>query len=77
MASLISYKSSSNAYPDRKMKYIIRFTIVNIIFLAFLMAYWYLNNLIFHNNNSNNNNGSGDFQYQVNNSTEIHTGNTE
>ncbi|ORX41757.1 citrate transporter family protein [Piromyces finnis] len=50
MASLISYKSSSNAYPDRKVKYIIRFTFVNIIFLAVLILYWYLEKLVFKKN---------------------------
>ncbi|OUM58430.1 hypothetical protein PIROE2DRAFT_16299 [Piromyces sp. E2] len=47
MASLISYKLFSNAYPDRKLKYIIRFTLVNMIFLSTLCLFWYLDNLIF------------------------------
>lgn len=72
MASLISYKASSNAYPDRKLKYIIRFTIVNLIFLAFLMAYWYLDSLVFHKSSSDGSNDTG-MDYQATNSTEVQT----
>jgi len=47
MASLISYKAASNAYPNRKIRYILNFTMVNLIFLAFLGLYWLITNLIF------------------------------
>jgi len=47
MASLISYKAFTNAYTDRKVKYIVRFTLVNVIYLIFLILFWFLENLIF------------------------------
>ena len=42
MASLISYKSFSNVYPDQKGSYIRSFTIVNVIFLLVQCGFYYL-----------------------------------
>jgi len=47
MASLISYKAFTNAYPNRKLKYIVRFTLVNLIFLSSLCLFWSLEFYIF------------------------------
>ena len=38
MASLISYKSFSNAYPDKKGTYFLKFTLVNINFLVIMIG---------------------------------------
>ena len=38
MASLISYKVYVNAYPDRRAKYILRFTAANLLFLGCMIA---------------------------------------
>ncbi|MDD6159694.1 MAG: SLC13 family permease [Oscillospiraceae bacterium] len=42
MASLISYKYLANAFPEQKGKYLARFTLANVIFLAVLLAVWKL-----------------------------------
>lgn len=42
MASLISYKQISAAYPERRGKYFAVFTVFNIVFLAVLMVLWAL-----------------------------------
>ncbi len=42
MASLISYKQISAAYPERRGKYFAVFTVFNIAFLAVLMVLWAL-----------------------------------
>lgn len=42
MASLISYKQISAAYPERRGKYFAVFTVFNIAFLAVLMVLWVL-----------------------------------
>ena len=42
MASLISYKILANNYNEKKGKYFLWFTIVNIVYLACLMIYNYL-----------------------------------
>ena len=39
MASLISYKSYTNIYPEHKGKYILKFTVYNLVFLLFLCAF--------------------------------------
>ena len=42
MASLISYKYISVEYPEKRLKYLIYFTVINIIFLAALMALYFI-----------------------------------
>ncbi|MBR5116432.1 MAG: citrate transporter, partial [Lachnospiraceae bacterium] len=37
MASLISYKFYANSYPDRKGRYLLQFTLLNLVMLAFLV----------------------------------------
>lgn len=39
MASLISYKSYTNVYPKHKAKYIVKFTVYNLVFLLCLCAF--------------------------------------
>lgn len=39
MASLISYKSYTNVYPKHKGKYIVKFTVYNLVFLLCLCAF--------------------------------------
>lgn len=39
MASLISYKSFTNVYPKQKGKYILKFTVYNLVFLLCLCAF--------------------------------------
>lgn len=38
MASLISYKLFANEYPDKKGKYVLRFTVTSVFFLAVLVV---------------------------------------
>ncbi len=38
MASLISFKLFSNDFKEKRLKYVITFTVMNLIFLAFLVA---------------------------------------
>lgn len=38
MASLISYKLVTKAYPDRRRTYLVRFTVCNVVLLAILLA---------------------------------------
>lgn len=40
MASLISYKYMARSCPDEKNKYLLWFTIANIVFLVLLLAVW-------------------------------------
>lgn len=42
MASLISYKFLVNQYPDKKGRYMLWFTIANIIFLLILSGFYFL-----------------------------------
>lgn len=42
MASLISYKSVAREYPQKRLVYIVQFTIFNVIFLAVLLGLSYL-----------------------------------
>ncbi len=42
MASLISYKAFVNAYPQRKGRYFLVFTLVNVLFLAALCVFRFL-----------------------------------
>lgn len=45
MASLISYKGITNKYPHNKGRYLLMYTLVNILFLAVLMILaWIINN---------------------------------
>ncbi|WP_026651573.1 SLC13 family permease [Butyrivibrio proteoclasticus] len=37
MASLISYKNFANAFPDKKGKYILKFSLVNVIYLVIML----------------------------------------
>ena len=46
MASLISYKSLAKEYPEKRAKYLLRFTIFNVIFLAALLALYFILSLI-------------------------------
>lgn len=39
MASLISYKQIANAYPREKGKYLLQFTLMNVVFLALLIVF--------------------------------------
>ena len=41
MASLISYKQISKAYPEKRKKYFISFTILNIVLLVLLLLFSY------------------------------------
>ena len=38
MASLISYKALAGEYPQMRAKYLLQFTVYNIVFLAVLVA---------------------------------------
>ncbi|MBQ7895434.1 MAG: citrate transporter, partial [Oscillospiraceae bacterium] len=40
MASLISYKYMARTYPGEKNKYLLWFTLANILFLVLLLAAW-------------------------------------
>lgn len=40
MASLISYKYIARAHPGRKGGYLLRFTLVNVVFLGLLLGVW-------------------------------------
>lgn len=42
MASLISYKYMARSYPKQKSRYLLWFTVANVLFLAILMAAWAL-----------------------------------
>lgn len=42
MASLISYKAVAAKFPEKRKKYLLRFTMWNIIFLILLLAEYYL-----------------------------------
>lgn len=42
MASLISYKYMARSYPKQKIRYLLWFTVANVLFLAILMAAWAL-----------------------------------
>ena len=46
MASLISYKSLAKEYPEKRAKYLLWFTIFNVIFLAALLALYFILSLI-------------------------------
>ncbi|ORX80960.1 hypothetical protein BCR32DRAFT_268550 [Anaeromyces robustus] len=54
MASLISYKLASNVYPKKKGKYLLIFTLVNIIYLIILCPFWYLLYQVILKENNNN-----------------------
>lgn len=47
MASLISYKYFANLIPEQKGRYILRFTAVNLIFLAALTSAYYMASTVF------------------------------
>ena len=44
MASLISFKFIAKEYPDEKGKYLLRFTVWNVVFLAINLAFYYIMN---------------------------------
>ena len=44
MASLISFKFMAKEYPDEKGKYLLRFTVWNVVFLAINLAFYYIMN---------------------------------
>jgi Na+/H+ antiporter NhaD/arsenite permease-like protein len=42
MASLISYKYMAKAFPDKKGRYLLWFTLANVVFLVLLLLVWLL-----------------------------------